>query len=99
MVGVREYHYDFMFFLNHLVVGHSVFIQNFGVDKTGFVTHKVVAERCNMGKQFGTGFFQQMTVFWWNAIPRFWHAKIEKELLRRSIGNILEEIVKYWILD
>ena len=52
-----------------------------------------------MGKQFGTGFFQQMTVFWWNAIPRFWHAKIEKKLLIRSIGNILEEIVKYWILD
>jgi hypothetical protein len=44
------------------------------VFETGFVTHKVVAERCNMGKQFGAGFFQQMTVFWWNAIPRFWHA-------------------------
>ena len=50
MVGVREYNYDFSFFLNHFVVGHSVFIQNFGVDETGFVTHKVVAERCNMGK-------------------------------------------------
>ena len=58
MVGIREYHYDFPFFLNHLVAGHSVFIQNFWVDKTGFVTHKVVAEGCDMGKQFGASFFQ-----------------------------------------